>query len=414
MSSEDPSRPELPRPSHLTAVEEAAALQALRAHLFPLPRSSALSTTAPSSSQHQQTSSPTQPNEPLKHIGRGTCGVVFTQHSSDFVWKQAVEGWEENLKYENELQKRTYRVFEDTRAALDNDGKVEWELPLVPDAFEYLERPDAELLAAAKQGHLEAAYRFDDYHAIRRSNRIYPLPSRVRSALIDLFSPLGKTREWLARQKTDPGNEDAIARVYLGKPGDDKSGRKRRGNSMLDIWGLRNFHLDRSRLLSALPDTSPTTGTTHKDITPLLSLASSMSRALAISHHLLHNDANDIEFVLGCTSLTSSHTHLWLLDFDKVRPLSCMRTQMAEGVKMAVESVLMNDPYFCSPASGRDGDEEDAGLAEEVWRAQREAYVEMSEWIAGRMGGEEEARVVRVWTGEFVRALEEAARRGRV
>jgi len=51
----------------------------------------------------------------FKHIGRGTCGVVFAQPESAFVWKQALPGHEKALEYEQALQWETYQVFERVR-----------------------------------------------------------------------------------------------------------------------------------------------------------------------------------------------------------------------------------------------------------------------------------------------------------
>lgn len=57
-------------------------------------------------------------NKNFKHIGRGTCGVVFAQPGSVFVWKQALPGYENALGWEQAVQWRTYHVFKHLRAEL--------------------------------------------------------------------------------------------------------------------------------------------------------------------------------------------------------------------------------------------------------------------------------------------------------
>jgi len=76
----------------------------------------------------------------FKHIGRGTCGVVFAQRGSAFVWKQALPGYENALGWEQAVQWRTYHVFEHIRAQLattedhgvNNEYIRSLTIPLIP------------------------------------------------------------------------------------------------------------------------------------------------------------------------------------------------------------------------------------------------------------------------------------------
>jgi hypothetical protein len=82
----------------------------------------------------------------FKHIGRGTCGIVFAQPESALVWKQALRGYEKPLAYEHDLQMKTHHVFEHLRTHFagtkvhgpNNEYVQSLVIPLIPAACTFV------------------------------------------------------------------------------------------------------------------------------------------------------------------------------------------------------------------------------------------------------------------------------------
>jgi len=128
-----------------------------------------------------------------------------------------------------------------------------------------------------------------------------------------------------------------------------------------------------------------------------------MGRALAICHWRLQNDANDVEFVLGCVK-PGEVPRLWMFDFDKVRGIEWDE----EGMVQAVESVVRNDPYFprAPPELGEWEVEGYTKADEMLWLSFRNPHLLMAKVLAGWEGNEGDAAVICRMSERFVRLRE--------
>ncbi|KAK8093438.1 hypothetical protein PG997_000123 [Apiospora hydei] len=179
------------------------------------------------------------------------------------------------------------------------------------------------------------------------TERIPPMPERVRNLLIDKFCPTTPDAALPAKIRADAQNRDCLVRPYLGRT---KHGR---GRSRKAFFSLRNFppHLDQFSELG-LPSTAA------RDY------AAAVAKTLAVLHLEARIDGNDIEF-----DVFGDHC-LWILDFD------CCRWMQwdAKGVEQAARAFLRNDPFY--PRPGREDAEE-----QELWRHFRWTFLEASERI---------------------------------
>lgn len=208
---------------------------------------------------------PTPPtNADLVVIGKGTCGIVFEEPGTEYVWKQALEGQFDKLWHEYRVQKRVVRAFEDVKSRVFEES----ELPLVPEAHEYITKSPEWY----EENEHRLSEKWRDVADIRKSERIFPLPEVTRHLLINTFCP-ESSRE-LAKQ--DPSNTPCIARVYLGKE------RPVRTNSVLKLKGnftLRNFPLYIDDTVKLEIGSS------------VLTITKQMAVAIAICHWESRNDA---------------------------------------------------------------------------------------------------------------------------
>ncbi|KAK7949320.1 uncharacterized protein PG986_010206 [Apiospora aurea] len=203
------------------------------------------------------------------------------------------------------------------------------------------------------------------------TERIPPMPERVRNLLIDKFCPTTHDASLPAKIRADAQNRDCLVRQYLGRT---KHGR---GRSREAFFSLRNFplHLDQFSELG-LPSTAA------RDY------ATAMAKTLAA-----RADANDIKFVLAPPPLAPLKTDrwsrwnrppdpaftfssdvlcdhcLWILDFDCCRWMEWDAT----GVEQAARAFLRNDLFYPRPG------QEDA--EQELWRHLRAAFLEASERV---------------------------------
>jgi hypothetical protein len=117
----------------------------------------------------------------------------------------------------------------------------------------------------------------------------------------------------------------------------------------------------------------------------------------------LKNDANDVEFVLGCVKRWE-RPRLWMFDFDKVRGIEWNEA----GMVQAVYSVVKNDPYFPkAPPCLDNWDKEGYGAADQLlWLSFRKPYLLMARLLAGCEGNEENAVVIRKLSERFVQLCE--------
>lgn len=313
---------------------------------------------------------------PYREIGVGSIGRVFGQSGSPWAFKVLLLDRTEKL-WNNYLMHR--RVQETFDFLGETAGSVEipriawfadknsrfWDdnLSLFPDEATFPRRP-REVLCM---------------------ERIFPLPEKIRHAIIDVFcSPFNADKA-----KRMAANKDCLVRVLLGRK---RFGTSRPGGGM--FFSLRNFklHLDQIQKLEL----------------EAADYAISMAEALAALHWHAKIDALDVEFVLGSTPIDpnavrrmvplkdverltpGSSTYeqttnadrdfkkrlvsLWLLDFD-----ACSTISMDEaGVKQAVNAFFKTDPFCPRPFS------QDT-YGENLWRLFSERYISTGQKItAGR------------------------------
>ncbi|KAF2242043.1 hypothetical protein BU26DRAFT_584940 [Trematosphaeria pertusa] len=182
------------------------------------------------------------------------------------------------------------------------------------------------------------------------TERIFPLPLPVRSAIVDTFCPkeIKKQKDKFLKM---PENKDCLVRLYLG--------RYRKDSPMTpENVRLRNFplHIDEMQYLKL----------------DVEMFAKMIAQALAVLHWKVGVDANDIEFVLGSTPeispapsateiqnagkdtsaayYVSDFKHrtvsMWLLDFN----LCAKFSKDPSGLKKIVDGFWWNDPYYPRPS----------------------------------------------------------------
>ncbi len=204
------------------------------------------------------------------------------------------------------------------------------------------------------------------------SERIYPLPTPVRSALVDTFAPKSvkdRKHEFLAL----PKNKNCLIRLYLGRRNSDAP------PTSPDKFHLGNFPLHVNEMEQLKLDTPY--------------YARLMAQALAIIHWRANLDANDVEFVFGnsplvnapptpkelrtmnkdeaATTFISDFHHrtvsVWLLDFNLCQPFN----KTADGLKQLVDGFYWNDPYYPRPTS-------DASNDKHLWSVFAKQYLQVS------------------------------------
>lgn len=204
------------------------------------------------------------------------------------------------------------------------------------------------------------------------SERVYPLPLPVRSALVDAFAPKAvreRKHDFLAVQK----NKDCLIRLYLGRRSDGAP------SVAPDNFHLRNFPLHINEMERLMLSTTY--------------FAELMAQALAILHWRAGLDANDVEFVFGsspqvaemptsedlahvdkdaaATLFRSDFQHrtisVWLLDFNQCQSFN----KDKNGLKQLVDAFYWNDPYYPRPTSTNSKDKD-------LWKAFAKHYLAVS------------------------------------
>ncbi|KGO77594.1 Protein of unknown function DUF3669, zinc finger protein [Penicillium italicum] len=324
---------------------------------------SAISTTS-SFARGQQAAVGTR--APFREIGVGSIGRVFGQPGTPWAYKVLLLDRTEKLWNNYVIHLRVQQSFDvlGEHAGLVEVPRIAWfanktsmfweeNLDLFPDESTFPRRP-REVLCM---------------------ERIFPLPEKIRHALIDAFCNPANA----SKAKTDPANKDCLVRVLLGRR---RFGASRPGGGK--FFSLRNYKL-------------------HVDQVQELDLdaeeyARSMADALAILHWHTKIDAMDIEFALGSTPLdrnavrrvlplkgverlvpgSSTYEHttnadpnfkrrsvsLWIMDFDACSPITMDNT----GVQKAVKAWLETDPFCPRPHS------EDEYM-QKLWTVFSERYI---------------------------------------
>jgi hypothetical protein len=145
----------------------------------------------------------------------------------------------------------------------------------------------------------------------------------VKQRIVELFCPnhlQDDTQRYIRKQ-------NHIARIYLGRTSDTLR------TAPIQVFTTYNFPLSRDRCDSLGLDTQQ--------------LSIEMGRLLARMHMSAHNDARDIEIVMGTDTTPRpnrdpSEVSFWMIDFNQVGDFD----QTDEGIGKLVDSFFANDPYF--------------------------------------------------------------------
>ena len=364
-------------------------------------------------------SEPTVPKEaaPLRVIGRGTFGTVYSSPGSYYATKKTLHD-RSKLRKDFILGRKMWSCVNFSAAPVLRgeptfSGLVVPRVPEYIESYPYGEGPD---LARNEAWWKDNAARFPQGNGDEKPGaafameRIRPVEERVRRALVELFFP--ESAKAAAMQDSD--NEDCLIRPYLGldwsEVGDDVKTER---------TSLRNFPL--------YPDEMKRL---HMD--PLV-VAQDMALGLAAAHWEARIDMCDAEFVIAPWSAhasegsRSAHPYrelaglgrmpetsevekgrnrkyrLWILDFDKANECGVATRTWREDIRRLVNGTRANDPYYprMIPASG-------GGY--EISRAFSRVYIEASQvLLRKRMWDwwgdvpDEERQLVLSWPREVLR-----------
>lgn len=299
-------------------------------------------------------------------IGYGACGAIYGQYGVTSVLKLAKT---DDPQLWNDYMMHT-RVWEALKITDFQEVRVPQPKFYVPKDQEHWWAKNKPLFPAKVCAtHLPTA--------VLATEKILPLPSAIRTLLIQRFCPPHIQQAAFA----SPGNRDCLVRIYLGSTC--------QANPDGAFFSLRNFKLHLNNMLDLDMD--------------VFHLAHRMAVALAVMHWAARIDARDVEFVIGgatppsttTTFLTSQELEslapdtytepliawkairaahslqLWVLDFNQCSEM----TRDDEGIVKAVEAYRINDPYYPRPVPA-EGELEGA-----LWRAFAGRYVQVSDGI---------------------------------
>lgn len=269
---------------------------------------------------------------PFRKIGQGTCGAIFCQEGTSFALKLAKGSNTPKLWNEYQMHVEIKKAFENSPIA--RKTKIPACDKLVTKSYSTWFKKYPMLMAAAEP----------DCHtptAVLITERIEPMPARIRHSLISLY--ISPSNQIEAYKKKD--NDDCLIRLYLGSMGGQE----------IKSTSIRNFelHLNQMHVLGLNID----------------SYINEMAAALAVMHWKAKTDAKGVEFVLGAsasvfTLLNETHRldlttlsradrevllqpiiNLCVLDFDQVQRITLDK----EGVAKAVSAAETNTLYIPRP-----------------------------------------------------------------
>ncbi|KAK2772073.1 hypothetical protein CKAH01_14078 [Colletotrichum kahawae] len=303
--------------------------------------------------------------EPYQVIGFGQCGWVYHRKGTKHVVKIARNGYQGALQTDHTAHLKVFTAFDSHKPPVNISEPIRF----APPTSHWWKKNDPILLHAPDDISRKTS-------CALLSQRIPPLPKCHRDTLINTFCPAHKRREAAA----DPKNEDALARVYLGR-------RRVPGAPLPPNFSLRNYNLTLDQLLQLNA--------------PVEDYARKMGEALCVMHWGAWVDGYDVEFVLGgqpgrsktASSVTTGkqtatsmeigsapetqpahgadEAELWVLDFDLCstwdRERMCRYPNAI--VQQLVRAFFENDPYC--PLPFMEGEVE-----QELWEEFSEAYLE--------------------------------------
>jgi hypothetical protein len=212
-----------------------------------------------------------QSDEPFTKIGAGTCGAVFAQPGKPYAIKLSKTKchkvlWNDYLRHAKIAQ--CFELWECDEVSIP--------------ACHYFAPPNESQFFALHPGLTEAAQQTCHLPTSALvTERILPLPERVRTLLIDKYCAEHIKEE----ARADAANKDCLVRVYLGS---------NEGKSHQRFFSLRNFKMHLNHMTELQLD--------------IRIMARKMGMALALLHWAAETDARDVEFVLGSSSKTVSRT----------------------------------------------------------------------------------------------------------
>lgn len=282
-----------------------------------------------------------QGDEPFTKIGAGSCGVVFAQPRRPYAIKLSKTKchrvlWNDYLRHAKIAQ-----CFDQWKCDKVSVPACHYFVP--PNESQFFDQHAGLAEGARRECHFPTSALVTE--------RIQPLPERVRTLLIDKYCAEHIKEE----ARTDVANQDCLVRVYLGSS---------EGGSRHRFFSLRNYKMHLNHMVELQLD--------------IEGLARRMGVAMALIHWAAETDGRDVEFVLGSSSKTIrgaidpnrlcnnvkplsytgpssrrtedffhqiAETKLWVLDFNQVQPI----TMDEDGVAQAVEAARVNDPYLPKP-----------------------------------------------------------------
>lgn len=296
-------------------------------------------------------------------IGSGQTGTVYALKGTTMVIKLPNSSEQSDILFADfQNHQRVFEAFRGTSAALRTDINVPEPEMWVSPSSDHFWSINAALFPEEVQ--------VPDYGLV--SERIYPLPEPVRSALVDAFAPRAiqnRKHDFLRIAK----NKDCLIRLYLGRRNDDTP------PVAADKFHLRNFPLHINEMERLDLNVSY--------------YAELMAQALAVIHWRAGLDANDIEFVFGSSPSVSERptaqdlaglnkdsaaamfksdfhhrtVSIWVLDFNLCQTF----TEDAAGLKKLVDGFFSNDPYYPRPTSAVPRDKQ-------LWKVFSTHYVKVS------------------------------------
>lgn len=311
-------------------------------------------------------------NTPLREIGHGFCGTVWTDadEESDVVLKREDGAPGRSLVHESHMQRHIISTMAtkmySTLATERGINIPTWQRFLTPESTAW-----QHILPRLPPG-------FERCNALV-SEKIQPFPGPVREAIVQRYCP-GLPRTSIEQ---NGANQHCLLRPYLG--------RRRRMTSpdrpLPRSFSLCNYplHLDQMENLNLSPDT----------------YATAMAEALAFLHWSAQVDAGDVEFVLARPRSGTSHAFtsdvlgphvLWVLDFDCCRDMGMNR----DGIQQAARCFWRNDPYYprpCNPSL----------LGYNLWVLFKDRFLTASEEILDIEGRENDRHLPGLLIEEIVR-----------
>ena len=202
-----------------------------------------------------------------RSIGAGTCGIVYEEVGTTKAIKLAKTN-DPQLWNDYRFHTLVLEKFAESPLARDESFSI-------PQCYWFASQDD-------KTWWEEHRQRFPDESRVvvprdvLCTERILPLPEKLRHAIIDRWCP----KALIAKAKEEETNQDCLVRVYLGR-------RRLPRSRPLSMFQLRNFNLCVDMILEL------------NMAAEFKSVADNMGRALAILHWSIGTDARDVELVLG-------------------------------------------------------------------------------------------------------------------